>query len=333
MAVPLAHRIVTVSLPCDRTQDEESLLAREWLVTNGLGGYASSTLLCAPTRRYHGLFVPDLPSPWGRTVLIPRLEEVVRADAFTVDLSGVEFEDGRVDGELPAVEGRYDMQLCDGAPPLKLCLRPSCGLFVADARLSHGICYRLDRDRGAEHLENLSSLGYFQADVTREQSVACVASTEAREQLECRPEALFEAESHRIVKLLHPVRAGGADETEERLVLAADQFIVVPGSRVEEQALARASGEEARTVIAGYHWFTDWGRDTMISLEGLTLCTGRHQEARSVLKTLAGYVQEGCCRIFFQRESRTASTIRRIQPCGTSTHSIGTIARQPIETC
>lgn len=103
MAVPLAHRIVTVSLPCDRTQDEESLLAREWLVTNGLGGYASSTLLCAPTRRYHGLFVPDRPSPWGRTVLIPRLEEVVRADAFTVDLSGVEFEDGRVDGELPAV--------------------------------------------------------------------------------------------------------------------------------------------------------------------------------------------------------------------------------------
>ena len=294
----------------------------------------------------------------------------MRADAFTVDLSGVEFEDGRVDGELPAVlqefvrhgltpvwrsrvagrrlekrvlmpyghnslyveyrllegdpvqiqvrpfvtfrmldaplheakqppfpltavEGRYDMQLCDGAPPLKVCLRRSCGLFVADARLSHGICYRLDRDRGAEHLENLSSPGYFQADVTREQSVACVASTEAWEQLECRPEALFEAESHRIVKLLHPVRAGGADETEERLVLAADPFIVVPGSRVEEQALARASGEEARTVIAGYHWFTDWGRDTIISLEGLTLCTGRHQEARSVLKTFAGYVQEG----------------------------------------
>ena len=62
--------------------------------------------------------------------------------------------------------------------------------------------------------------------------------------------------------------------------MAADQFIVFPGRRLEEQALARASGDEARTVIAGYHWFTDWGRDTMISLEGLTLCTGRHREAR-----------------------------------------------------
>ncbi|CAE6727390.1 amylo-alpha-1,6-glucosidase [Nitrospira defluvii] len=370
MAVTLPHQVVTLSLPRDCVQDEECLLAREWLVTNGLGGYASSTLLCAPTRRYHGLFVPDLPSPWGRTVMIPRLDEVVLADAGSVYLSGVEFEDGRVDGDLPAVlqefvrhgqtpvwryhvagrrvekrvlmpyghnsvyveyrllegnpvhihvrpfvtfrmldaalheakqppfpltavEGRYEMQLCDGAPPLKLCLRPSCGLFVADARLSHGVCYRLDRDRGSEHLENLSSPGYFQADVTREQPVAFVASTEPWEHLECRSEALFEAEAQRIGKLLHTVRAAGADETEERLALAADQFIVAPGSRVEEQALARASGDQARTVIAGYHWFTDWGRDTMISLEGLTLCTGRYQEARSILKTFAGYVQDG----------------------------------------
>lgn len=370
MAVTLPHQVVTLSLPRDCVQDEECLLAREWLVTNGLGGYASSTLLCAPTRRYHGLFVPDLPSPWGRTVMIPRLDEVVLADADSVYLSGVEFEDGRVDVDLPAVlqefvrhgqtpvwryrfagrrlekrvlmpyghnslyveyrllegdpvhiqvrpfvtfrmldaalheakqppfsltakDGRYEMQLCDGAPPLKLCLRPPCGLFVADARLSHGVCYRLDRDRGSEHLENLSSPGYFQADVTKEQPAAFVASTEPWEHLECRSESLFEAESQRIGKLLHTVRAAGADETEERLALAADQFIVVPGSRVEEQALARASGDEARTVIAGYHWFTDWGRDTMISLEGLTLCTGRHREARAILKTFAGYVQEG----------------------------------------
>lgn len=370
MAVPHPHQVVTLAPPRDRGQDEESLLAREWLVTNGLGGYASSTLLCAPTRRYHGVFVPDLPSPWGRTVMIPRLDEVVLAGADTAYLSGVEFEDGHVDGDLStvlqefvrqgqtpvwryrfagrrlekrvlmpyghnsvyveyrllegdpvhiqvrpfvtfrmldaalheakqppfpltAVEGRYEMQLCDGAPALKLCLRPSCGLFVADARLSHGVCYRIDRDRGSEHLENLSSPGYFQADVTRDQPLAFVAGTEPWEHLECRPEALFDAEFQRIAKLLHMVRVAGADETEERLALAADQFIVVPGARVEEQALARASGDEARTVIAGYHWFTDWGRDTMISLEGLTLCTGRYQEARSILKTFAGYVQDG----------------------------------------
>jgi glycogen debranching enzyme len=63
------------------------------------------------------------------------------------------------------------------------------------------------------------------------------------------------------------------------LLLAADQFIVTPAERIEDAIRARAAGEEARTIIAGYHWFTDWGRDTMISLEGLTLTTGRSIEA------------------------------------------------------
>ena len=66
----------------------------------------------------------------------------------------------------------------------------------------------------------------------------------------------------------------------EQLVLAADQFLIRPASRVEDAALARAAGEEARTVIAGYHWFTDWGRDTMISLEGLTLIHRPLQRSR-----------------------------------------------------
>ena len=76
------------------------------------------------------------------------------------------------------------------------------------------------------------------------------------------------AEAQRVTKLLAQSNAGGQDDFERWLTLAADQFIVFPGSRLEEQALAQASGDEARTVIAGYHWFTDWGRDTMISLEG-----------------------------------------------------------------
>src|SRR6185437_4358010 len=77
------------------------------------------------------------------------------------------------------------------------------------------------------------------------------------------------------------------------LVLAADQFIIRPAGRVEETARARASGDEVRTVIAGYHWFTDWGRDTMISLEGLTLSTHRFREAGYILRTFAHYVRDG----------------------------------------
>ena len=80
----------------------------------------------------------------------------------------------------------------------------------------------------------------------------------------------------------------------------------LPGSRLEEQALARASGDEARTVIAGYHWFTDWGRDTMISLEGLTLCTGRHREARSILRTFANYIKDGLLPNLFPEGQRNA---------------------------
>ena len=78
-------------------------------------------------------------------------------------------------------------------------------------------------------------------------------------------------------RLLAQRRAGGARRASAaELVLAADQFIITPAGRVEDAARAHAAGDEVRTVIAGYHWFTDWGRDTMISLEGLTLATGRH---------------------------------------------------------
>ncbi len=86
-----------------------------------------------------------------------------------------------------------------------------------------------------------------------------------------------------------PLRQGVGRE----LVLAADQFIITPRVRPGDEARLAAEGDEARTVIAGYPWFTDWGRDTMISLEGLTLLTGRHHEARSILHTFARHVRDG----------------------------------------
>ena len=212
---PLQADTMILSVPRDRLQDRNALLSKEWLITNGLGGYASETLLCAPTRRYHGMFVPDLPSPWGRTVMIPRLDETVMVDGKALLLSGVEFEDGRLQSDLPDVlddftrewqtpvwrcifkgrrlekrvimpyghnsvyveyrllegapirlhlrpfvtfrmldaqlhearrppcpltvlDGRYEMHLCEGAPSLKMCLRPHCGQFVADSLVSAG---------------------------------------------------------------------------------------------------------------------------------------------------------------------------------------------------
>ena len=361
---------MVLTVPLERLRDHNAFLAREWLVTNGLGGYASQSLLCAPTRRYHGLFVPDLPAPWGRTVMMPRFDDEVLVDGEAVLLSGVEFSDGRLESNLlsvfegfsrerqtpvwrvrvkgrrlekrvimpyghnsvyveyrllegdpislrlrpfvtfrmldaklhdarrppfplTVVNGRYDMHLCDGAPSLKMCLRPHGGKFVADYEFSTGVSYRVDRDRGSEHVESLASPGYFTVDLTQDRPLAFVASTEPWELLEFDPEAIFEAEAKRVEKLLSQREREQDEDIEAWLTLAADQFVVTPGSRLEEQALARASGNEARTIIAGYHWFTDWGRDTMISLEGLTLCTGRHQEARSILRTFANYVKDG----------------------------------------
>src|SRR5205807_3027008 len=77
------------------------------------------------------------------------------------------------------------------------------------------------------------------------------------------------------------------------LVLAADQFVITPAGRIQDAARAHAAGDEIRTVIAGYHWFTDWGRDTMISLEGLTLTTRRYTEAGWILRTFAHYIRNG----------------------------------------
>jgi predicted glycogen debranching enzyme len=83
------------------------------------------------------------------------------------------------------------------------------------------------------------------------------------------------------------------DEVARHLTLAADQFIVAAVSRAADVAQAHAAGDQPRTVIAGYHWFTDWGRDTMISLEGLTLATGRWEEARHILRTFSRHVRDG----------------------------------------
>src|SRR6185436_6181161 len=94
-------------------------------------------------------------------------------------------------------------------------------------------------------------------------------------------------------RLLAQAPKDAQDGVPAELVLAADQFIIAPAGRTQEVARAHAYGDEVRTVIAGYHWFTDWGRDTMISLEGLTLVTGRTASAAATLRTFATYVREG----------------------------------------
>ena len=353
--------------------DSESLLTREWLVTNGLGGYASGTISGVATRRYHGLLIAALPSPLGRMMMFNHLMEQIRfPDGEVLQLGGEERTDQgpempgaqylsvfRLEAGLPV--WRYEVKgivlekrlyllhlqntvhityrLVSGASPVQLVLRPLVyfraheglvseplqgpyALTIIDDRyeiasspalpplrlmlyeekpaltvagdLVTNIFYRLEASRGYDAQGVLWSPGYFTSDLSPGQSATLVASTEPWN-IMCalKPEEALAAECERRERLLavadRKARTGAAAE----LILAADQFIITPAGRVEDVARAHAAGDEVRTVIAGYHWFTDWGRDTMISLEGLTLATGRHIEAGWILRTFAYYIRDG----------------------------------------
>jgi predicted glycogen debranching enzyme len=373
---------VVLAIPWTATDDPAELLSREWLVTNGLGGYASGTLASIPTRRYHGPFVPNLAAPRGRTVMLARLDDQVAARGTRVALGGVESPRGTLSGDVSRVltdfryvwrtpiwrfqfdgctierritmphgqntvyveyrvldggpaalelrpylnfrmhdgplgcsrdwpftltitGGRIEVLPFEGATPLRLALRPRHGVFVVDDRWSGAVHYRVERERGYDHTEDLPSPGYFAAELRRGESVALVASVESWDLLDGEPVAAFDSEQRRLKRLLSLAPAAARHGMAAHLVLAADQFVVLPGSRFDEDIRARAEGDETRTVIAGYHWFTDWGRDTMISLEGLTLATGRQREARAILRTFSHYVRDGLLPNLFP-EGRTS---------------------------
>ena len=194
-----------------------------------------------------------------------------------------------------AIGERYEVLLQKSDyPPLRLALYGNEGSFTVYPRILSKLLYRTEESRGYDYKGDLWSPGHFWVDLDREQTATFVASTENWETLlALRPSTAMEAEIDRRRRLIdnsHPsTRSGPAAE----LVLAADQFIIRPVGRAEDAARAHAAGDEVRSVIAGYHWFTDWGRDTMISLEGLTLVTGRYQEAAWILRTFAQYVQDG----------------------------------------
>ena len=350
----------------------DDLVTREWLVTNGMGGYASGTVCGVPTRRFHGLLVAALPGPHGRTMMLNHLwEELVLGDGTRVPLGGEERDptptppasgehlaEFRLEWGLPVwtyrvggitVEKRllmphrqntvqvgYRVSGADG--PVRLHLRPAVHFRPHEAPVSalraepytfsmvndryeirgpaelpplrlrawakdapftcrphsvERVLFRIETTRGYEDRGELWSPGFFDVEVEPEREAWLVASTERWETVSALdPQQAVGAEDERRRWLV--TRSPRADDAVAgELVLAADQFIISPTGRLEDVARARARGEEARTVIAGYHWFTDWGRDTMISLDGLTLCTGRHAEARWILHTFGHYVRDG----------------------------------------
>jgi len=353
---------------CDPESDPHMM--KEWLVTNGLGGYASGTVTGAITRRYHGLLIAALPNPLGRMMMLNGLSERLRLPDRRVVYTGAEelagispeatlaLSEFRLEAGLPVWRYQVDgfvlekrlilpyrqntvhvtYLLLSGKGKLRLGFRPAMHFRSHDAAVSeprstyyrlsvyedqfeimgaadlpvlrlivHGpstaftfdrketslIPYRTERDRGYEWQGSLWSPGYFRSDLGEGDRTTLVASTEDWDTIRAlSPEAAFRAELDRRRLLLDAAPPQAQTGLAAELVLAADQFLITPVSRLED-APVRVSGDEIRTVIAGYPWFTDWGRDTMISLEGLTLITGRRNEAGRILRTFAHYVRDG----------------------------------------
>ena len=345
-------------------------LMKEWLVTNGLGGYASGTVTGAITRRYHGLLISALPSPLGRMMMLNGLSERLRlpdrrvlytgaeelagtSPETTLTVSEFRLEAGlpvwryEVDGfvlekrlilpyrqntvhvtylllsgkgslrlglrpamhfrshdaqvserrsthyKLSVLEDQFEITGAEGLPVLRLIVHGPSTAFTFDRKETSLIPYRTERNRGYEWQGSLWSPGYFRADLREGDRTTLVASTEKWETIRAlSPEGTYRAELDRRKLLLDAASPEAREGPAAELVLAADQFLITPVGRLENPRLP-VPDDGGKTVIAGYHWFTDWGRDTMISLEGLTLKTGRRNEAAQILLTFANYVRDG----------------------------------------
>lgn len=363
----MATRIVDIAKA--HREHTAGILRREWLVTNGLGGYASGTLCGAVTRRYHGLLVAALLGTLGRVVMLNHLlESLLLPDGSQFVLGGDDFADADVEPRIsqfrlewglpiwvyeaagyviekrllmvhgqntvhvsytllsgpgpvgfalrPSVHFRshenavdenlgddysvslkgaqYEIHASKNIPALRLFLDSSSNGFVYERNALREMFYSTEAERGYAAVGRLWSPGYLNTTLQPGSTTTLVASTESWETIMAlNPVMAKEAELERRERLVAMAEPAASEGAGAEFVLAADQFIIQPAGRIEDKARAQAAGDEIRTVIAGYHWFTDWGRDTMISLEGLTLTTGRNKEAGWILRTFAHYIHHG----------------------------------------
>jgi predicted glycogen debranching enzyme len=324
---------------------------QEWLITNGIGGYASSTVPCINTRRYHGILVAARRPPVERLVLVSRLEETLIIDRQEISLStcvheediknpagylhlerferdpvptwyyqirdvlliktmnmvygqnttlvtykllgnnrkvalrvrphflfrdfhGNMYESSGIERCAQIQERQLRLQPFANAP--ELYIRWDRGKFAEDAKWHKDIFLQAEEDRGLPDREDDFSCGCLEISPFSG-AVSLLFSDQLISSFN--PMDLRKREEQRLENIASSLHS--SDPLLRNLLLAADQFIV------ERQSTG------SRSIIAGYPWFSDWGRDSLISLPGLTLVTGRFEDARSILKTFAAAIQNG----------------------------------------
>jgi predicted glycogen debranching enzyme len=320
----------------------------EWLETNGIGGYSSSTVAGAHTRRYHGLLVAAMSPPVGRTVVVSKLDETIVQGEERFELSSNQYSgavhpegfkhltkferdlfpefyykagDVELKKTIAAIHGEnttvivYEVLSAKEKFTLELLPLYACRDFHSTSHANDSInqpylfqdglfrtvnyqgCpevnisvpgsefkeskgwyynfeYAIEQYRGLDFKEDLYTHGKFVVELKKGSKLGIIISTEDTTGKDALQLLEKERKRREIV-----AKDFAANDELKRLALAADQFIVKRG--------------ELKTIIAGHHWFADWGRDTMISLPGLCLTTGRFEDAKNILKAFANSVSEG----------------------------------------
>ena len=348
---------------------------REWLVTNGIGGYASGTIAGTLTRRYHGLLVASLKPPVERTLLFTKIDEHVRYAGSDFSLGANRWQNDYVapqgwlaierfylDGALPvwhyavaagllekrvwmeqganttyvryralraesavtltlrcfvnyrsfhanthagdwhiavdAVPGGARVTAFDGARPFWIVA--SCGTVAIENVWYRDYVLSQETARGLDDRDDNLSAAVFSVSLEPGDAVTLIAADHdpsggfADDALARRADR-----DQRILGAWHdadPIAPARSPAWIARCVLAADAFVV---------RRPIAGDPNARSVIAGYHWFGDWGRDTMISLPGLALETGRRDVAKEILLTFSHFVDGGMLPNFFPDAGQT----------------------------
>ena len=325
-------------------------LRSEWLVTNGIGGYASSTMIGVNTRKYHGLLVASIGNNFERVMTLSKFNEYVTIDGekysvssnechgyvekgyiyqeaferkmlpeFLYSVNGVEIAKkiSMVYGEnkvcirynlvntkdaiayfslVPFVNYRsfhkvqnakeykqtYDEVLTiDVDNKYKLFIKvPESEYVKFEDTFYNNMFYRMEKSRGFEDTENQYMPGEFTIQMLPFEQKEIYVIAELNKECTINDEeskSIIRAEEVRLEKICKIASVKG--DIEKELVMAADQFIVSKG--------------KYKSVIAGYPWFSDWGRDAFISMEGLLLKTNRFPEAKAVLRYFANYIKNG----------------------------------------
>ncbi len=328
----------------------EELSGKEWIVTNGIGGYASSSICGANSRRYHGLLVASFNPPTERMVLVSKIEETVFHQnkdiafcsnqyvdcvfpegfrhlenfervplpvmqfrsgnvalkktvfmAYGSNTTVVEYENSSAEKYLlklnPLFLYRDYHSLWHEQPNFDFQVKPrkhgqalysfygadpvffahSRGTFLKNRFWNSGLIYQLDKDRGQGHSEDVFSAGLVECELAPGEKIFLTFSLDEKMLAED-PAKLKQNELQRLDAL---VPEHVTDPFLRDLIISGDQFIV------------QRQTTDNYSVIAGYHWFTDWGRDSMIAIRGLCIAGGKQDVAKSVISTFIAFLKDG----------------------------------------